>query len=545
MHGDVESITSLVLKKEEDYLQYSSSHTLIETFIKSLFVNHTILFIGYGIGDYNIKLIMSWVDGILQNQRKQKDNNRFSYYFINSDSEPLKDYEKEYYRRQNIFVIESSDVPADFRTLNYNKKATVFEDIRGDNLFRTCQYIEYGRDNDLVEIKDDLSVFDNIECIMAKELMSKLADYIERYSMCDNILIYREDQLSLKLKTIIDILANNNNTREAVYFTSVFKKAGIDTIVSEFDNKQIVNLKNSYENMDVLYTSIIECNIRQLYKLCQAPYSDQRAMLQAGYICSILDNNEKAIQLFNAAMSYYSSTNDFFHLLICQQNICKVSIKEKQIWYILKSNLSEEDKDTFRTLYDYLDDSDEVYQETVEAFKLLERKFDVNYHSIYSDKDNLIFLKLRYHIHQTQKYFIQNNIYIKGYSGFTQIIGNWLKTLDLYVDLALMLHSSNMKMQRENIVYSRNALKKEDIYILITHPDNKDLKYVLKKYNIKQISVSDGRMDYIISVLNNYIDAFEFQSILSFKFANDIKNILSLIQVIVFKAKQYDSIFQT
>lgn len=45
MHGDVKSFDSLVLK-EEDYLQYSSSHTLIETFIKSLFVNYTFLFIG-------------------------------------------------------------------------------------------------------------------------------------------------------------------------------------------------------------------------------------------------------------------------------------------------------------------------------------------------------------------------------------------------------------------------------------------------------------------------------------------------------------------
>ncbi|HYF82353.1 MAG TPA: SIR2 family protein [Clostridia bacterium] len=547
MHGDMESLDSLVLK-EEDYLQYSSSHTLIETFIKSLFVNHTILFIGYGLGDYNIKLIMSWVDGILQNQRKQNDNDRFSYYFINSDSEPLKDYEKDYYRRQNIFVIESSDVPADFSTHSYNEKAVVFEDVRGNNLLRTCKYIKYGRDNDLVEIKDDLSVFDNIDCITAKELMSKLGDYIEHHNMYDNILTYREELLSLQLKTIIDILANNANTTEAIYFTSVFKKAGIGTIVSTFsesDNKQIVNLEDSYENTDVLYTSVIECNIRQLYELCQAPYSDQRAMLQAGYVCSVLDNNEKAVQLFEAAMSHYSSTNDFFHLLICQQNICKVSIREKQIWYVLKNNLSEEDKDTFRTLYDYLDDSDEIYQETVEAFKLLERKFDVNYHSVYWDKDNLSFLKLRYHIHQIQKYFIINNIYIKGYSGSTQIIGNWLKTLDLYVDLVLMLHSSNVKMNRKNTIYMRNALKKEDIHILITHPDNRDLKYILKKYNIKQIEVSDGCMDYIISVLNNYIDAFEFQSILRFKFANDIKNILLLIQVITFKSEQYNSIFQS
>lgn len=133
MHGDVESLDSLVLK-EEDYLQYSSSHALIETFIKSLFVNHTILFIGYGLGDYNIKLIMSWVDSILKKQRKLIESDRLSYYFINSDSEPLKDYEKDYYRRQDIYVIESSDVPANFNAPKYSKEKVVFENVRGNNL---------------------------------------------------------------------------------------------------------------------------------------------------------------------------------------------------------------------------------------------------------------------------------------------------------------------------------------------------------------------------------------------------------------------------
>lgn len=547
MHGDVESLDSLVLK-EEDYLQYSSTHTLIETFIKSLFVNHTILFIGYGLGDYNIKLIMSWVDGILKNQKIQNDNDRFSYYFINSDSEPLKNYEKDYYRKQNIFVIESANVPSDFSAPNYDKKKVAFDNVRGNNLLRICKYIKYGSDNDLVEIMKNLSVFDNIDCITDKELMFKLGDYSIRHNTHDNILSIRGDQLSIQLKTIIDILVNNVNTTEVAYFTSVFKKAGIDTIVSEFsesDNKQIVNLMDSYENADVLYTSIIECNIRKLYELCQEPYSDQRIMLQAGYLHSILDNNEKALQLLNEAMSHYHSDYDFFHLLICHQNICKISIKEEQIWYILKNNLSEEDKNTYRTLYDYLDDTDEIYQETIEAYKFFERKFDVNYHGVYWDEDNLTFLKLRNHIHQMQKYFIQNNIYIKGYSGFTHIIGNWLKALDLYVDLVLLLHSPNIKMHRENMTYKRTVLKKEDIYILVTHPKDNDLKYILNKYNIKLITVSDGCTDYIISLLNNYVDAFEFQSILGFKFANDIKNILSLIQVIDFKLEQYNSLFQS
>ncbi len=61
MHGDLEDRASIVLK-EDDYLEFSATHSLVETFVKSLFVNHTILFVGYGLKDNNLKLIMSWVN---------------------------------------------------------------------------------------------------------------------------------------------------------------------------------------------------------------------------------------------------------------------------------------------------------------------------------------------------------------------------------------------------------------------------------------------------------------------------------------------------
>ena len=61
--------------------------------------------------------------------------------------------------------------------------------------------------------------------------------------------------------------------------------------------------------------------------------------------------------------------------------------------------MSNEDKETFKTLYNYLNGSEEVYQKAVETFKELERKFDVNNYSIRYDEENLPYTKLRYLIH--------------------------------------------------------------------------------------------------------------------------------------------------
>lgn len=45
MHGDIDEIENIVLK-EDDYLNYSQKHIIIETFIKSLLIDKTFLFVG-------------------------------------------------------------------------------------------------------------------------------------------------------------------------------------------------------------------------------------------------------------------------------------------------------------------------------------------------------------------------------------------------------------------------------------------------------------------------------------------------------------------
>lgn len=65
MHGDIapENRKDIVLK-ESDFLEFSQRHVLIELFVKALLADHTILFLGYSMNDYNIKLIISWLNYI-------------------------------------------------------------------------------------------------------------------------------------------------------------------------------------------------------------------------------------------------------------------------------------------------------------------------------------------------------------------------------------------------------------------------------------------------------------------------------------------------
>jgi hypothetical protein len=57
-----------VVLKESDYMSYDQNYPLISNLMKTIMATHTIVFIGYGLGDYNISLLPNWV------KRLQKDD---------------------------------------------------------------------------------------------------------------------------------------------------------------------------------------------------------------------------------------------------------------------------------------------------------------------------------------------------------------------------------------------------------------------------------------------------------------------------------------
>ena len=107
MHGDLNLPQSIVLK-ESDYLEYEQRHPLISTFIRSLLVNHTFLFVGYSLNDYNLNLIIGWI-------------NYFSKYYgvgarpmnvLVTTDEPS-EFDRDRLAHNNISIVSLSALPED------------------------------------------------------------------------------------------------------------------------------------------------------------------------------------------------------------------------------------------------------------------------------------------------------------------------------------------------------------------------------------------------------------------------------------------------
>lgn len=111
MHGDIapENAKEIVLK-ESDFLQFSQHHVLIELFVKALLADHTILFLGYSMNDYNIKLIISWLNYIRsQNKELLENDTRIGY--IVQDSELITNRDVAYFAENHIGIINLNTMP--------------------------------------------------------------------------------------------------------------------------------------------------------------------------------------------------------------------------------------------------------------------------------------------------------------------------------------------------------------------------------------------------------------------------------------------------
>ncbi len=103
IHGDLEDHNFVL--KEEDYLDYSESYPLTENFLKNIFTQNLILFIGYSFSDPNVKMVV-------QRVRKVLDNDFQNAYLLSLDKE-LHPSKREYLKRSGITTVNYYDANKD------------------------------------------------------------------------------------------------------------------------------------------------------------------------------------------------------------------------------------------------------------------------------------------------------------------------------------------------------------------------------------------------------------------------------------------------
>ena len=124
VHGDLDD-TNIVLK-EDDFIDFSLNHPLIEAFIKSVFASKIVLFVGYGFSDIDLKMIIQNVRNILGQD--------FQNAYLLSVDEKLHPSQKEYLKKKGINVVSYFDAIKNDGT-NY-----ITEYLKGNNALNEIYY---------------------------------------------------------------------------------------------------------------------------------------------------------------------------------------------------------------------------------------------------------------------------------------------------------------------------------------------------------------------------------------------------------------------
>lgn len=130
VHGDLNN-TDIVLK-EDDYLNYSTTHPLIESFIKSVFSNKLVMFVGYSYSDYNLKHIIKNVKTIL--------GNNYQYSYLLTTDKNISEAQKNYFKLNGIILVNYSEFEKEILSfLNGNNYYNEKLYLKGKNLKKQGQ----------------------------------------------------------------------------------------------------------------------------------------------------------------------------------------------------------------------------------------------------------------------------------------------------------------------------------------------------------------------------------------------------------------------
>lgn len=134
--------------------------------MKSIFINNTVLFVGYSLQDYDLKLILKNLQGILGDHFQKA-------YLIDSSESPKLSVEKDYFKNLGVNLIDIFDISKEY---SY-KEISELKAPQGKNIARILDYILQYREsvsNPLDFCYDKFQAFDSLNAIRLKDIINLL-----------------------------------------------------------------------------------------------------------------------------------------------------------------------------------------------------------------------------------------------------------------------------------------------------------------------------------------------------------------------------------
>lgn len=492
MHGDISEVSSIVLK-EQDYLDYSQTHVLIELFIKSLLTDHIVLFLGYSLNDYNIKLILSWLN-YMRSQNGALDNKRVGYLLL--DQQTVDDTQLSYFNNNNIEVINLRFMPQ-VESIPANLSNEI-----GKRLYSFLRVIaDPTLENNLSSIGNTVEFMSRFRFVSYEQILKLL--YVKRYEVTN---------WQLRL------FSEHDYTRLITFMESEDEYAG--------------KLKRLFLNAGILF---IECYFeREPMRFCIGELSDN-TLLKSEIFCLYIHNKYDKIQSLlsnrcadleiNETLFYKSIVDGYSEILkLCEEVDCSEFPTDQKVAYLHNSAVLESIRAYFGGF-----NSAKVKQFVQNIASSKEREVFSGYLDIYSgntkkrlsmhealeklkkgvgDRNTIHFGETSYarlneikRLAVTQYFFYYNNhILYQGFRDLKEFFRPYIEAI-----ICANIDAAEKPTLLGDIKFANKKYSVEyiDLDIMTKFISTKDLSALVRSYNVKQLNTGVQEVTFLAECFKN------------------------------------------
>ena len=487
MHGDF-SKKNIVLK-EDDYLDYALNFPMVSTLIQSLIMNHTLLFVGYSLGDSTFNSIFRLI------QNTFKLDAKFAYFYTPEEPSMII---REYYKKQGIIIV-SNEIFSDEETDNQNKK-----------YFSIKRFLETLAENRNSTVKN------------AEDLWNQLA-FLDRLSFIDSK----------------DFSTYSTLKRRALNRGDSYSWFGNDDLRFEIEDHE--ELRNMVTNKSLL---------KHFFDI---DLEETREFKENGFLMEAFELYEERQYAFaKAKFRELANTafrqKDYFNFLVCEFNFKHIPMHRfdngKEFRYakpLYDGELSELTEQIINSVTGDEKKIIEFFRDSILNFNFLYRKLEtINelFDKIREEHENYRRGGQSFNNHLYNAEFEVKNLYnfiklnclcVEHYKMFKSIINRYLEMLLLSYDNSYVNHEKSISEGTASMI---RELDLDDVQLILPSIDFKVVNLYFRNYSFSKIQVTTeaeeflfNRITYLQEKVKSHVDTHlhELRNLLNFlPFIDDV-----------------------
>lgn len=485
MHGDIEHPDTIILK-ESDYIDYEQNHPLISTFIRSLLINHTFVFLGYSLNDYNLKLIIGWINYYA---KMHKIGER-PYNFLLTPDEPS-DFEKKRFELQKIYSINLSSLTDE--VVNNAGVPSSLTDHTGQKLYTflkciTDSELRYSGLPLAEMLSEKYQVLNAYRKISYEDLIR--VQTLGRTEFMGSILIFYDKEW---YDNICKILDKNHN------INYVFNRAGLTNIGYNNNLTQKIQMPEDINMEFILYFENEYIKLNDQIELCD----DTSKKI---YYYHLMGKNLEEVEKVCDKESHILDRNNYISILLHKMRtyIATITLSNRQESKRIElKSLFETAPAKYHNAIQYLhsifNSMNENLQKMQQILENHEKRYQYNCNSWYSGDAFVEIFKLQAFAYDYYFFFKGNNLPLDYFREPVEYFEAYIKAI-----LCTYSPATEFKSEYKGVFQTNRkhyVLNDVDLDIFIKYTDSKLLTLWFNKYSVQTIEINDS-----IDVFKKYIN---------------------------------------